>query len=130
MSEAKKQDNFRLRRNPKGEIYHLEGVSPTLGIKVKVRPLTYGESRGMASFAQPLLKWSNADKFFVLTNNLVEPDLGIESIDDMLDNFDAWTIEDLVQAVAVYSGLARLYPDSDSTEGNVEGEADPEPEEG
>jgi hypothetical protein len=128
VSEAKKQDNFRLRRNPKGEIYHLDGVSPTLGIAVKVRPLTYGESRGMASFAQPILKWSNQDKFFALTTNLIEPKLELESIDDMLENFDAWTIEDLVQAVAVYCGLARLYGD-DSTEGNEVGEAEQEPEE-
>jgi len=48
----------------------------------------------------------------------------------MLNNFDAWTIEDLVQATAVYSGLARLYTSPADTEGNVEGEATEESPEG
>lgn len=126
MSEEKKELELRLRRNPEGEVYHIEGVSPTLGIEVKVKPLSYGESRGLTTFGQPLLRWSNMDKFNLLTNNLIEPELGLEDVDDMLENFDAWTIEDLVQAVAVYSGLGRLYV-SGPTEGNQEGEASSEP---
>ena len=128
MSEAeKKQKSYRLRRNPKGEVYHIEGVSPTLGIEVRIQPLTYGDSRNMATFGQPLLKWSDDDKFYILKNNLVEPDLELQDVEDMLENFDAWTIEDLVQAVAVYSGLARLY-DGDGPEGNADSEAEEEEE--
>jgi hypothetical protein len=124
VSEAKKQPHLRLRRNPEGEVYHLDGISPTLGIEVRINPLTYGASRNMETFGQPLLKWSAEDKFYLLTNHLVRPELDLESVEDMEENFDAWTIEDLVQAVAVYSGLARLY--EDDTEGNVEGEANEE----
>jgi hypothetical protein len=116
---------LRLRRNPEGEIYHIEGLSPTLGLEVKIRPLTYGESRALETFAKPLLKWSDEDKFTLLKNQLVVPELELEGVEDMKDNFDAWTIEDLVQAVAVYSGLARLYGDEEEiTEGNQESEAD------
>jgi len=128
--EALKKQQFRLSRDSDGGVHLIDGVSPTLGITVKIRPLTYGESRAMTTFGKPLLEWSDKDKFYVLSNNLIEPDLGVESVDDMLNNFDAWTIEDLVQATAVYSGLARLYTSPADTEGNVEGEATEESPEG
>jgi len=128
--EAPKTKQFRLSRDSSGGVRPITGVSPTLGIEVLINPVTYGDSRHLTTFGKPLMEWCDEDKLYVLKNNLIEPDLGLESVDDMLNNFDAWTIEDLVQAVAVYSGLARLYTDpGDTTEGNAEGEGDEEGQE-
>lgn len=117
----KKFGSPRLRRDSKGEVQPIGGISPTLGIKVEVKPLNYGESRKLESFGEALFDWSDEDKVFVLNTCLVSPKLDIKDVDDLHENFDAWTIEDLVQAVFFYSGMGRLY-DAEN-EGNVESEA-------
>jgi len=122
MSEDTK--NIRLHRNTKGEIRPLAGVSPNLGITVEVKPLTYGESRLYESFGEALFSWSDEDKMNLINNNIITADgkeIKIKDLDDLYENFDAWTIEDLVQAIFMYSGMGRLYgPDDD--EGNAEDE--------
>lgn len=122
MTENTKQ--IRLHRDTKGEIRPLGGVSPNLGIAVEVRPLTYGESRLYKSFGDALFEWSDEDKMNLINNNIVTADgkaVEIKDLDDMYTNFDAWTIEDLVQAIFLYSGMGRLYGPDDN-EGNAENE--------
>lgn len=119
--------NLRLRRDEDGELMALDGVSPTLGIKVEVVPLTYGKSRTFKSFGQALNEWTDEEKCQLIREHIRSPNVrdddGNLSVEDMLENFDAWTIEDLVQAVAVYSGLSRLFEDPGDTEGNADSEA-------
>ena len=119
MSETTK--HIRLHRDTKGEVRPLGGVSPNLGIQVEVKPLTYGESRLYSSFGDALFEWTDEDKMNLINNNIVTADgkaVEIKDLDDMYENFDAWTIEDLVQAVFLYSGMGRLYSPDDN-EGNA-----------
>ena len=115
---------IRLHRDTKGEIRPLAGVSPNLGIQVEVKPLTYGESRLYKSFGDALFEWTDEDKMNLINNNIVTADgkeVKIKDLDDLYENFDAWTIEDLVQAIFLYSGMGRLYSPEDN-EGNAENE--------
>lgn len=119
---------IRLHRDTKGEVRPIEGVSPNLGIKVEIKPLTYGESRLYKSFGEALFEWTDEDKMNLINNNVVTADgnvVKIKDLDDLYENFDAWTVEDLVQAVFMYSGMGRLYRPS-GAEGNAGNEAQPD----
>ena len=117
---------FRLHRDEKGEVMPIEGITPSLGIPVEVMPLTYGQSRLYKSFGESLFDWTDEEKFNLINDHIVtanEVELSIADLQDMYDNYDAWTIEDLVQAVYIFSGLGRLY---EGDEGNVDSEAQQE----
>jgi len=116
--------NLRLHRDADGGIHPIEGVSPNLGIEVEVLPLTYGASRKLKSFGDALFDWSDEDRVYVLNNHLKVPDMQLAGVEDLQDNFDGWVIEDLLQAVFIYSGMARLY--DPEIEGNEVGEDSPE----
>lgn len=123
----KTKQSLRLHRDTKGEIRTITGVSPNLGIEVEVLPLTYGASRLIKSFGESLYEWTDEDKIFLINNNIVQASgeqVEIKDRADLYENFDAWVIEDLLQAVFIYSGMGRLY--SPESEGNVEGEAEEE----
>ena len=119
--EERKEPNIRLHRNAKGELRPVPGVSPNLAIEVEVLPLTYGASRRLKSFGEALFDWSDEDRITVINEHLIWPKLNILDEDDLQDNFDGWVIEDLLQAIFLYSGMARLYEDPD-IEGNVPSE--------
>ena len=116
MSEEAKKERLRLRKED-GEIATVKGTSPVLAQDVVIRPMTYGDSRNYASFGEALYSWSDEDKIACLNRHVVEPEIHIEDVDDLYDNFDPWTIEDLMQAVFFYSGMSRLF------EGEQEGNA-------
>jgi hypothetical protein len=127
--EAKKKEAknpIRLSRNDKGEVRPIKGVSPNLGIEVEVIPLTYGASRKIESFGEALFEWSDEDKIAVLNEHIHFPPMEIRDVKDLHESFDAWAIEDLMQAVFLYSGMGRLFVQDEETEGNVEGEAEEE----
>lgn len=126
MPEDKKEVSVRLHRDSKGEIRLIGGVSPNLAIEVEILPLTYGVSRKLESFGEALYDWSDEDKITVLNDHVITPEIHIDGLDDLYDNFDAWIIEELLQSVFLYSGMGRLY--GEDTEGNVEGEDQPEDE--
>ena len=66
--------------------------------------------------------WSDEEKLQVLNEHVIEPELDIKDVEDMMNEFDPWTIEDLVAAVFLYSGMQRLF---DVPEGNeMAGEMD------
>lgn len=109
--------NLRLRRNKEG-VTPVEGVSPNLAIPVKIKPMTYGDSRSYKSFGDPLFSWTDEEKVRCINEHVVEPEIEIEDVDDLNNSFDAWTIEELMQAIFVYSGMARLFEADE--EGNEE----------
>lgn len=110
---------LRLKRGKDGRLLPVVGVTPTLSIPVKILPMTYGESRSYESFGENVYQWSDEDKMTVINAHILEPEISIEDVEDMSENFDPWTIEDLVASVFVYSGMARLF---EASEGNVEAE--------
>lgn len=121
--EVKRNPTIRLSRDPDGGVSPISGISPNLGIEVEVIPLTYGASRKLESFGEALFNWSDEDKIYVLNNHIKYPPMEIRDVKDLHEGFDAWAIEDLMQAVFLYSGMGRLFEPS---EGNVEGEAEEE----
>lgn len=110
--------SLKLHRDSKGKIRAIEGLSPLLGFPVEVMPLTYGESRNLLSFGKAIFDWSVEDKITLINEHIVSPEIHIEDEEDLLDNYDAWTIEDLIHAVITLSGLGRFYSSDD--EGNVD----------
>ena len=110
--------SLRIHRDENGAVHPIEGVSPMLSIPVKIVPLSYGASRKLESFGEALSDWSDEDKIYVINNHVAEPEIHIKDEDDLYDGFEAWTIEDLMQAVFLYSGLGRLY-DPSVAEGNL-----------
>lgn len=107
-------DSLRVTRDAEGNIKPIEGVSPTLGIKVKVIPLTYGQSRSYDSFGEAMIDWPTEDKLRLLQECLVEPnEFKSVTAEELEADFDAWTIVDLVQAIGLYSGLNRLFSEPD-----------------
>ena len=112
---------LRLQRDDSGELRSVDGLSPTLSMPVTVIPMTYGQSRSYKSFGDNVYMWSDEDKMDVINKHVVFPEIKLIDVADMHDNFDPFTIEDLVASVFVYSGMARLF----ITEGNeVAGETD------
>jgi len=104
--------DLRVTRNEDNEIEPVDGESPTLGLPVKVIPITYGQSRKIENFGKPLMQWTTAEKLMVLKENLVEPSVFREedvTVEELENDFEAYKVEDLVQAVAVYSGLGHLF---------------------
>lgn len=116
MSKEDAKVKLRLDRNKDGNLVPVVGLSPTLGLPVVVIPMTYGQSRSYESFGDNVYNWSAEDKMSVINTHIVEPEITLENVEDMLENFDPWTIEDLVASVFIYSGMSRLF---ETTEGNV-----------
>lgn len=100
---------FRLKRDKDGNLEPIEGKTPNFGHPVKVLPLTYGEARGLDSFGEDLSSWSLEDRFYIVSEHIVEPEIGAKDPIDMADNYDPFTIEDFFQAVFLYSGIFRLF---------------------
>ena len=112
---------LRIHRDEHGDVHPIEGISPMLAIPVKIAPMTYGQSRTYESFGSALDDWSVADKIKIINDHVVEPEIQIESEDDFYDNFEAWTILDLLQAIFFYSGMGRLYG-TETAAGNLPSE--------
>lgn len=112
--EAKEVD-LRIKRDEDGKIAPVEGTSPQLGYKIKVRPITYGQSKDLDSWGLAIVEWSDEDKLRVLQRNLVEPDDFTDdlTVEDLRNDFEAFTVEDLVQGVAFMSGYGRFFEDDD-----------------
>ncbi len=122
VKEKKEATSLRLKRGADGKLATIEGVSPTMGIDCKILPMTYGQSRQYESFGENVYMWSDEEKLQVLNEHVIEPELDIKDVEDMMNEFDPWTIEDLVAAVFLYSGMQRLF---DVPEGNeMAGEMD------
>lgn len=115
---------LRIRRDEAGEVVPVEGVTPNLMMPCVVRPLLYGQARSYESFGEALKDWSTEEKFRILKEQLVFPEFDATDAKDMEDNFDPWTLEDLVQAVFLFSGLGRLYIQDEESEGNADSEAE------
>jgi len=116
----KKDLTFRLHRDKDGNVMSIEGITPTLGIPVEVLPLTYGQSRMYKSFGESLFNWTDEEKIKLINEHIVtanEQEIHIKDVGDLYDNYDAWTVEDFVQAVYIFSGMGRLYEGED--EGNA-----------
>lgn len=100
---------LRLKRDEDGVLVPIKGSTPTLSMDIEVIPMTYGQSRNYNSFGEPVMLWSDEDKMAVINNHVIFPEIEIENVEDMNENFDPWTIEDLVAGVFIYSGMARLF---------------------
>lgn len=120
---SKGAPELRLHRDEKGELYSFAAVSPNLAIPVEVLPITYGQSRSIPSFGEEFGKWSDEDKLTLLQKNVLtaykKPFDAPKDLDDMYNNFDALTVEDLVLTVILYSGFGRML----DSEKNFLGEA-------
>lgn len=103
------EKELRLKRDDEGNLMPIDGVSPTLGLEVKILPMTYGAARRLDSFGKTLDEYTDEDRFTVITEHVLEPDLKLKSVDDMVNNFDPFTLDDLFQCVFLYSGIFRLY---------------------
>ena len=119
-----KEVKLRIHRDEHGLIMPIDGVSPMLAIPVKIAPMTYGQSRKYESFGEALEDWSVEDKIAVINTHVVEPEIEIKDEDDFYENFEAWTVLDLLQSVFFYSGMGRLYS-PEIAEGNLPSEDSP-----
>lgn len=115
---------LRVKRDESGDVLPVEGATPNLMLPCIIRPMLYGESRNYESFGEALNAWSPEEKFRLLKDHLVFPEFDAESVRDMEENFDPWTLEDLIQAIFFFSGLGRLYVQEDDEPGNAGGEAE------
>lgn len=111
---------FMLKRDEDGNLIPISGVSPNLMMKIKVLPLTLGQSKQYESWGDGVLDWTVEEKCQLLNDHLVEVD-GEEFPDDLepqdfMQNFDAWTADDLILGVAMTSGLHRLYESAEGKE--------------
>lgn len=124
-------DKFKLKRNSDGRLEEVECQSFTLGLYIKILPLTYGQSRRMESFGQPLPKWTATDIAMILDENLVamkdhlEEDwveVGGVTVNDLSD-LDAFMVQDIVESVLQYSAFHRLYQRDSGNAVSLETEA-------
>lgn len=110
-------EKFKLKRDKDGSLEAVECQSFTLGLHIKILPLTYGQSRRMESFGQPLSSWSETDVAMILDENLVAmKDHGEEEWSEVggvtvadLSDLDAFIVQDIIESVLQYSAFHRLY---------------------
>lgn len=126
-------EKFKLKRSSDGALEAVECQSFTLGLHIKVLPLTYGQSRRMESFGMPLGKWSDTDIAMILDECLVAvkdhdetewSEVGNVTVAD-LQELDAFIVQDWVESILQYSAFNRLYQ---KEQGN--GESLPQNQEG
>lgn len=114
MSDEDKEVTLRLRRDEDGNLKPVEGVSPRLGIEVVARPITYGQSRDIEKWGHPIIEWTDEDKAKVLRENLVEPDEFADvTVEELYRDFEAFQVEDIVQAIAFMSGYGRFFEEDE-----------------
>ena len=114
-----KVHSLKLHRDEDGNLIPVQGISPMLQMDVKVVPFTYGQSKTYDSFGKSIFEWTEEERMRLINEHVVVPEIELDSIKDMEENYDAFVIEDLVHAVLIISGMGRFYdPDS----GNVVGE--------
>ena len=104
-----KNPSLRLKRDKDGNLVPIVGKTPNFNHPVKVLPLTYGEARGYESFGELLTDWTPEDRFELISTHIVEPELNLKDAKDLEENFDPFTVEDLFQAVFMYSGIFQLF---------------------
>lgn len=114
MSEDTKEVDLRLERDDDGNLKPIEGVTPRLGIEIVARPISFGQSRKIDNWGEAIIHWSDEDKAMVLRENVVEPDdFDGVTVEELYEDFEAFTVEDVVQAVAFLSGYGRFFEDID-----------------
>ncbi len=111
MEKSRKRVSFVIRRDATGEIAAKTVTSPTLLLEIKLKPMTYGETKQFLSFGNGFDDWSDEDKWLLLKNHVVSvngesfEDITLEDVMDM----EAWVATELIQTVALESGLGRLF---------------------
>jgi hypothetical protein len=110
-----KNPSLRLKRDKDGNLVPIVGKTPNFGHPIKVLPLTYGEARNYESFGELLTDWTPEDRFKLISTHIVEPKLDLKDANDLENNFDPFTVEDMFQAVFMYSGIFHLF-DEDGNE--------------
>lgn len=117
--EDEKEVSLRISRDSSGEVEPIEGVSPNLNIQVKVLPITVAQSYELESWGMPSLRWTAEDKARILRENVIEPsDFGDDlTAEELKNEFEAFAVDDIVQAVAIYSGYKRFFEEPDVEEG-------------
>lgn len=120
MSEQEDTEvSLRIARDEEGNVKPVEGRSPQLNIKVKVLPITVEQSRRMDNWGLPCLKWTLEDKCQILKENVVEPEDFGEDLtpEELATEFEAYAVDDIVQAVAMHSGYKRFFENREDDEG-------------
>jgi hypothetical protein len=110
-------ESFKVSRKD-GKLVPVSSKTATLGLSIKILPLTYGQSQSYDSFGKPVRSWTSEEKARLLTENLVELDgeeVAEVTAQDVLD-VEAYTLSDILEQILFSSALHRLY--KDSPEGN------------
>ncbi len=111
MKESRKRVSFVLKRDEKGEVAPKRVTSPTLLLDVLLKPMSYGVSKQFLSFGSGFDDWSDDDKCKLLSEHIISVNgesFADITVDDML-NMEAWVVTELIQTVALESGLNRLF---------------------
>lgn len=116
------EGGFMVSRDEDGKVKPIEGVTPTLSLPIKLRPLTYGQTVEYPSFHQGILTWSHEDQAKIIRDCVIECDgVSFEDLtEEDLKGMEAWAIQDVLQAIMLYSGFSRLFVGQAKKEGLID----------
>lgn len=111
-------DSIRIARDEDGNPVPIQGESPLMKIQIKVKPISYGESKRLSSFGDAVVEWDDEDKLYLLRNNLIEPNIDDEfegqmTVENLREDMEAFIVNDLIQGIVMYGGMGRLFADEE-----------------
>lgn len=95
-------DDIKLKRK-NGKLEPLSVVTPFEGINIEMLPLTYGEKRDYPFADLEVQDFDDELKLKMLREHIVKPDLSGLTMDEMLNEMDWDTVDDLLVAIALAS---------------------------
>ena len=112
-------DDLKVRRGDDNKVIPIEAVSIYLGFKFMIRPILWRDVEEFdLSVSAP--DWPVEDQIKLLRGHVIEPDMSDLTIDDVRNEWDPWTLQELVATVVAYSGPLRPR-DNDDGEGKDSG---------
>lgn len=102
---------FLITRDESGNPKPVEGVTPQLGMPIKVIPLMYGQTHEYPAFVEGIFNWPLSDQARVIREQVVECNgITFDDLDEAsLNGMEAWAVQDMLQAIALYSGFSHLF---------------------
>lgn len=99
-------DELKISRDSDGEINPVEGETPS-GKSIKIRPMPTGDNERYFGNLEDPTQADYETKAQVFQEFFVRPDLSDVTADDVENNMDRATVNDLLVGLMLYSGYMR-----------------------
>lgn len=102
------REEIEVTRNADGEVEPVEVPLVRMSASMLMRPATIGSLHKVKEhLSKPTVEWPIEAKVQLLNDHVVDPDLSDLTVERAERSWDSWTLDEMVDAVALYSGPLR-----------------------